>query len=494
MGKINLVFFSLLITLFLLINWTAINSYFSQDDFFHLRQILDKSIWEVPKFFLPSNDLGYAFYRPLSREFFGFITYNLFSLNALIFHLINVMVIFLIGVSLFRLVGLLTKSKLAQYISVIIYGLSAVHNIELFYLSSIQTLFAALFVLLSIIKFYEYCESDQRQSYYYSILFFALGLLSHESAVVVLPLIGLLRIFKKNNINFYAIKVIVSNLKPFLILFSFRILIYFFTIRLPKEEVYRPSFYLSNILNTLSWYILWTLGLPEILVDFMTLTLNFNPNFFRFYSDYASIVFPSFILLVLAIVTIILLERKTILRNRILFLLLAAFLISLTPFVFFPRHKFIYYLSLPTVFLSALLGSLFAFIQNKNLFRVGLTAFLISFALIAISTVLLNEKTYWAAKRAKAAKYIISDTLKKYPNPSPNTAFLIKNDPFYPNISKEWGSSSRQAFYILSGSDAFQLIYKDPTIKVFYEDINDQMNILGVSSERVHVVNAKFPY
>lgn len=487
-------FIFLLIIAFILINFNALNSYFSQDDFFHLRQVLGKSIHEIPNFFLPWNDLGYAFYRPLSREVFGFLSYNLFGLNPLIFHLLNALVIFLIGVNLFKFVGLLTKNRYAQNLSIMFYTLSNVHNIELFYLSSIQTLLAALFVLLSINNFYFYIEKKRKVNFWYSILFFILGILSHESAIVIIPLIGLIRIFKRPVFNLHLFKKTFFDLIPFLTLFFLRLIIYFFSVQLPKEEVYNPSFSPRSILNTLIWYILWTFGLSEILVDFMTLTLNFNPDFFRFHSNYAIVVFPSTMLIVFILSFFVFIARKAIVRNSGFIYILAAYSISLLPFVFFPKHKFVYYLSLPTVFLSALLATLTILIPNKFLSKAGLLILLVCLTLISVNTSLLNEKTYWAAKRAKAAKTIITDTLMKYPKPAKGAVFLVNNNSNYPNISKEWGSSSKQAFYILSGSDAFQLFYRDPTIKVIYEDMSSKEDILGLNSDKVYIINPYFPF
>ena len=61
--------------------------------------------------------------------------------------------------------------------------------------------------------------------------------------------------------------------------------------------------------------------------------------------------------------------------------------------------------------------------------------------------------------------------------PKGSVVYFI-NDPAYPYVAKEWGGSSKQASIILSGSDALQLLYKDPTLKVFYEDLDGVPNDL----------------
>ena len=47
----------------------------------------------------------------------------------------------------------------------------------------------------------------------------------------------------------------------------------------------------------------------------------------------------------------------------------------------------------------------------------------------------------------------------------------FKNDPNYPFIAEDWGGSSKQAFFILSGDNAAQLLYKDNSIRSYYEDL-----------------------
>lgn len=482
----------LTITSFLLIHWGPLNSYFSQDDFFHLRQVLGKSYLDIPSFFLPWNDLGYAFYRPLSRELYGFLMLNLFNLNPLPYHIVNALLILLVGICTFKFVGLVTKNTLVQLLAIFFYSLSAVHSVELYYLSSSQTLFAAFFVMLTLINYYKYLEYDKFSHFLLSAIFFFLGIISHESAVVVIPIVGILSLYKKG-LGFIFSKSFFLLTLPFLLIFSMRILIYLLTYQLPNEEVYKPSFIPGKILNTLIWYVLWSFGLPEMLVDFMTLTLKFNPNFFIWYRDFSLVVFPSFILLALSLFFLIFKNKLKILSERSFYIFLILLLTSLLPFIVFPSHKFVYYLSLPIVFFSALLATIIISGLKKSLIsNLVIVLVLITYALISSFTNFLNGITYWAAKRANAAKAIISKVTTSYPDPKPQTIFFFKDDPNYPEISKEWGSSSKQAFYILSNSDAFQLVYNDPTIKVIYEGLDG--NVKGVKSGEIYTVVAKFPY
>lgn len=69
------------------------------------------------------------------------------------------------------------------------------------------------------------------------------------------------------------------------------------------------------------------------------------------------------------------------------------------------------------------------------------------------------------------AEKIIKQIKILYPNLPRGVIVYFKNDPNYPYLTKEWGNTSKQASVILNGSDALQLLYKDPTLRVFYEDL-----------------------
>lgn len=59
-----------------------------------------------------------------------------------------------------------------------------------------------------------------------------------------------------------------------------------------------------------------------------------------------------------------------------------------------------------------------------------------------------------------------------YPTLPKGAIVYFKNDPQYPFLTQEWGGTSKQASLILNGADALQLLYNDPTLKVYYEDLS----------------------
>ena len=469
--------------------FTAINSYFSQDDFFHFRAIMDKSLVNVPSFFL-SSQKDYAFYRPLTRETYNLVIYSIFKLNPFVFHLINFVLILLNGFLTYVICLTLTKKRFIAFLAVLIFLFSSVHSVELYYLSSDQTLFATTFVIFGFLSYINFSKSLKKRYYFLSILFFLLGLFSHESAVSLVPILIVAEFWLlRKSIN---LKTSFLRLTPFLMLVFLRFILHFFEVNVSDQSVYQMSLSPSNIFNTLAWFLLWSFGLPEMMVDFMTLRLKFNPNFFIWYKNYAMIIFPLVSVLFLISTGLLVRFWKIFLKDKIFVFWLLAYILSTLPFLFFPHHKFVYYLSLPLVFFSCFFATILSkIILLKKFPKILIVVALGAYIIVAYQTIKINEITYWAAKRANSAKQIVSNIKKEYPTVKKGTVFYIKNDPTYPFIAKEWGTSSKQAFYILSGSDAFKLIYNDPSINVYFED-ND---ILPFSiDQNIIVYVARFPY
>ena len=483
-------FLAFIFILFFLFLWfnKSINSYFSQDDFFHLRLIMDKDITDIPWFF--TNYLeGQTFYRPVSRETFNLIMYKFFGLNPLPFHIFNVLLISSIGLLLFMFIKKLSKNPVFAYFTLIIYLSSSVHSIELYYLASVQTLMATIFLMLSLGFYFRFLEKKLLSYYLSSILFFLISLFCHESVIILPGIMILINLLftKDKNIRNYCLVV------PIIALALLYLLSIGNSLSLPKQQVYQPVFQPKSILNTLSWFVLWSFGLPEMMVDFVRPKLLLKEEFKIWYGYYANIVFPMLIFTFSSLLVLIVLLKKIILKDKFLFFFVASFLICISPFLFFPQHKFVYYLSLPVVWFSAAVGLILAVSwKNRNFYKAFSVILPLTFIIISYQTINLNSTTYWAAKRAQAAQVLLDQFILKYPSAQKGSIFYILDDPSYPNIAKEWGTSSQQAFYILSGSDAVRLLYNDASIKVYYQSMENLP--VDIDSNKVKKVMAKFPY
>lgn len=465
-----------------ILNWGALTTYFSQDDFFHLNVVFNKPLTDVPSFFL-SKQTDYAFYRPLSRETFNLLMYKTFGLESLPFHLINLILISVIGLYVFLLSRKIFNNQLISWFSIIIYSISSIHNIELYYLASVQMLLATIFVCSSIFSYLN-------KKILLSFIFFVLGLMSHEITIVLPGLILLIEllILEKKPFNYRSFNLFLI----FMLIDLIYLVTSLLTVSLPGQQEYKPVLSLKSILNGLGWYVAWSFGLPEILVDFVGSGLKLNPNFIKWYSSYISAILPAFISIFFSLI-ILLLFLWNKLNKKSLFFLGSTFVVSVSPFLLFPQHKFIYYLILSQVWFAISLGMILSIAwSKKGIYRLITLGFIVSLAIVSYHTIKINEITYWAAKRAVAAEYILNDLKVRYPKVDSGTIFFVQDDPKYPVIAEEWGTSSKQAFYILSGKDAFQLFYRDPSIKVYYQAFDQPPK--SNSQNKIILYTAKFPY
>lgn len=452
---------------------------------------MTKDITDIPSFYVSLQN-EYAFYRPLSRETFNLLMLRTFKLNPLPFHVINYLLIIFNSILCFTLVKKISGEKILAIFSSLLFSLSAIHSIELYYLASVQTLLSTFFLLLSL-YFYTYLLIKKNiKIYLLSILFYIFALLSHETAIVLSGILFVLTIFFKINKKFS-----IKNIY-YLIPFIFITVIYLFSTglfnHLPSQKVYAPIFSLKSIINTLSWYILWSFGLSEIIIDYVGPKFQINSNLLKWYSDYIQIVISSFVMLVLSIIYYVYAYKRKLLNNIYFLLVIAfAYILSLSPFLFFPQHKSSYYMSFSTIWFSIFIAIILNIVwQNQKLAKIWVMIWIFLFAIISFQTSSLDKLTYWAAKRSVAAEYLLKNIKKTYPTLQNNAVFYIKNDPKYPFIAKEWGGSSKQAFYILSGADALKLTYNNPNLKVFFED----MDKLPANINQFQIVSytAKFPY
>src|SRR2546430_2497533 len=109
----------LFIILFISLNFRALTSYFSQDDFFHLNEISEKRYLDIPTFFI-FRQTSFGFYRPLSRETFNLLMLKTFGLNPLPFHLVNLGLILSISFLVFLISKRIFNSQLISVLSTII--------------------------------------------------------------------------------------------------------------------------------------------------------------------------------------------------------------------------------------------------------------------------------------------------------------------------------------------------------------------------------------
>lgn len=453
--------------------------YFAQDDFFHFKvSLTDGSFKQFLNLFAfyPSEEKYIAYYRPIFREVLFNILYNLFGLNHIpyrvlhfIIHFINIYLVYTLTQKIFQ------KKQIAFFVS-FFFGISSAHIGTLYW--GIQILGVTMLIISTLILFIKFLETYKNKFLISSFLTFLLALGSHElAAVTPILLVGLIFIYLPSK----SVKINIFRLLPFfLIVIPYVYLDITKTGYSSKDLQYSPVINLKTTLNTFTWYSGWSLGLPEMLVDFVLPGLKLNPDLMRYWGNYFLIIFPTFavslIFLWLLIIYLLLVKRNIFYTKKFLFLLLW-FPLSLLPVLFLPLHKFTYLLSssLPAFWgsIGFIIFNAYWYLKKKfpNLAISVLMIFTISIFLLNITSILLGHSTYWAAQRGKIAEKLILEVTSKYPTIPKGSVIYFTNDPIYPYVAKDWGGSSKQASVILSGSDALQLMYKDPTLKVFYEDL-----------------------
>lgn len=459
--------------------------YFTGDDFFHF--VVAGTDGTLSGFinlfgFHPFEERGIAFYRPLFRDGLYHFYYYLFGLSVtpfrftqLLLHFANISLVY---VFIHRLFG----KRLVTLFSTFFYAVTAAQVGSLYYLAGgIQAQGATLFMLASLVVW------EKRKVL--SFLFFILGLMSHELAIVTFVLLAGLELLKvkggfSKNLVFKTGIEIKRKLWLFAVVAFLYLYLNFFVIGFSESEAqYSPDFSIGSVLNTLMWYVGWAIGLPEMLVDFVGSRFKLNPNLMRHWGDYFRIIFPAFFVTLGAIVVsklIIFKNKRSILHDRRVVFLFLWIPLALLPVIFLPIHKKTYYLATALPAFWGLIGYFFVNVYEvlKSKSKIAGQAFLtiVSLALVILNltSTKLSDETYWAAKRGRLAEKLLINITETYPKLPKGANIYIKNDPNYPKISGDWGGSSTQANYILNGSDALRLWYEDPTLNVYYEDLVEE--------------------
>ena len=428
---------------------------FFQDDFYHLTLAQADSLSSFFHFFLPSSLGQTGLYRPLSVQVYYFLGQKFFGLNSFYYHLFNFGIFSLTILVSFKIFNFLFKDNKRSYFATLIYAISAFHFTTLSFLWGIEELFVCLFYFLAV--YHYFCRK-----FSLSLIFFVLALLCRETAIT-LPIV----LFVWELLNAKQFK---RTTPFFIILFlylSFR-LFYHIT---PDSNIYLLSFSPKVIFNNYFWFFSWGIGAPENLIDF-TSAFKISPRFFQIYPPLSELIVIFYLTLVILIlirlVTITFVDKAflKVKESRNLFLFFSFwFLIGLLPFAILVNHRFAFYLEIPFLGLAGLLMILF-FRTKLELF------FLFVFFLTSFLTTKFYSKFYWGITRAQEAKIIIAKLKEKYPKLPRGASLYFLNDPDYYSPSKEWGGSSTQASHTLSGCNGPRVIYKDPTLTCYYEDVN----------------------
>jgi hypothetical protein len=367
--------------------------FFTNDDFFFLNIGRAGNIREFLNFFsLAGGPEGFGMYRPLTTQAFYFMSWKFLNLSPFPLHIISFMFFFAIVYLVYRLSAEITKNEKVGLISAFLYAVSATHFGQLYYLAAFQELGMTLFVLLS-------CLTFVKGKNVLSFIFFVLAIMSKETAVVTPLLFVLIYFFRKYNgekvINFKKLLIFIF---PFTVCLFAYLLVRFQWYGFASGDSYIWDFSIKKFVNTSAWYLLWSLNIPESLVDFVGPGLKINSNLFVFWGKQINPILISFLiegLLLLAMLIKLLFNRLKEKINKsdpILIFCIGWFFISLLPVIFLPLHKFSFYLTLPLI--GVVLRIAYVLVNSKiNRFIVG--AFLIAWTTTSVLTLKFTYDTNW---------------------------------------------------------------------------------------------------
>ncbi len=428
----------------------SLSVFFSGDDWAHMRVSQIINFQEFINFFsFTRTEQSLAFYRPLPQQVFFNIFSWLFKFNSLPYHVFVLACFALSLYLLYQLAKKLNFSDRQANLSVLIYGIAVANFPRIYFLSAFQDVLLPLFVIASLIFFLD-------KKYLWSLVFYILSLLSKETAVVTpILIVGLLIYTKKINWK---------PLTPFIIITIFYLFFRFKFFGGAVGDSYVYDFSIKKTLNTLFWYILWTFGAPETLVDYVSSGLRIVPKFFSDFPLWSKIILVELGSLFSVFAISVLLLKKELLKNyRLIIFCLFIFLVSLGPVIFMPWHKFTHALSLPMVGSSLLLGY---FLSNRKLYS---NLFVVAFIVTNLSVNLFLFTRHYSVNRSRISEKVYQYFSNQFPKLPKNSYFVFTNNPSSPNQGK---NHSKELSLALSQSDFFKVFYGERTLKVFYQDLD----------------------
>jgi hypothetical protein len=455
--------FKFLILLFVgfIIFYPSLFTFYTNDDFFFLNISNTNSLLGFFSFFnLAGNPDGFGMYRPLTTQAYYFLSWKLFNLNPIGLHLFSFIFFFAVIYLVHKLIYELSKNEKIAFIGALLYTVSSSHYAHLYYLAAFQELGVALFVLLSVISFF-------KKRTLFSILFFVLGLLSKETAVVTPLLILAVQIYRQQlGVKALPMKTLVKSIIPHVIILGFYLFARFFYYGFATGDSYVWDFSVKKFANTIMWYVLWSFNLPETLVDFIGPGFRLNPNLFVYWSKQMIPIFLMFGLEVLLIIIVMIkgigLKSKTFTKENNANSLFSAlwFVISLLPVAFLPLHKFTFYLTVPLVGTVFRLSYLVVKTKVSNFF---IALFITVWTVLSVLSLKHTINTNWITRSQEISRKSYDFIRENYQKIDRDIVFAdTENDSDLP-----WSPTS-VVKTALSDQNFFEVFFPDFPYKIYY--------------------------
>jgi hypothetical protein len=356
-------FFVLLFGLILFLFKNAFSINFFSDDYFFLKISRALTVTDFANFFSPIREHSY---KPVGTEVYYYLI-HLFGDNIFIGHLITFIVFFVGLYYLHRVILKTSRIRWLANIAIFLYGINFVHVFQLYYFGTFQEVAMLTFLAMALSFFLDL-------KLLRAGLFFVLALLSKETAVlfaVFLPMF--IYIFHKDKLAKYkkGLLALIAVAGVFTLLYQYSL---GHVTQLENYKIHlNPRLFANNVM----WYLLWSLGLPNYMPDYMTSI--FSPpikEFWKVFVNYPEtkiyfgLLFGYLGAYILSL-TAFVLKQKRYFKNiaYMAAFSLLSFVLFIGPIGFF-LHKWMIRLTLPLVFISLFQGyTLYLFYKTGGFYR-----------------------------------------------------------------------------------------------------------------------------
>lgn len=407
---------------------------FSQDDWYFLSISRAHAFADVLNFFNPAAQSGFAFFRPLGTQLYYYFATLIAGMEfaPILMHLFMILLQIASAILVYHLLlALKYPSFLAKCVAMIYASTSAVF-LSLYYIAATQQLLATFFSLLSLYSFVQ--KKPLRVA-----LYWALALLSKETAIMTPVIAVLLTQLNKPNLSFLKHW---RQFVPYVL-----VGLSYIALRLISPPAVQSEYHFvfgGNVISTLRWFLLFGYGTPEEWIRYGLAKGALNIN--GIVADYGLLgllnLSATIILLIITLYSFL----KTGRTHRP-WLYLTWWFLGLAPILFLQNHRYPHYLDLSLIPLLLLtLDS----IKRYQLAIVGV------FLVASYTAITISSSSHWTVGRSNISERAITYFAK---NQVCNATHLIFAAPApYP---AELG-------YALSLENGPRVICNNPLLKVEY--------------------------
>ena len=405
-------FFSFIVLINIFVFFPVFSIFFGSDDFFVLSQVQVENIKGFFELFLPHSQVVY--YRPLGIQFYFWFVKFFFGLNPLAFHLITFIFHIANSILVYYIAQKLGNNEKITYLTCFLWSLSPIHYLSLAWIVNFSFIFVTFFFFLSLLF---WLNKKNNLSY----ISFFIGMFVNEF-ILVLPVF---LIFYELLIGKSKTKKFLKQLSPF-----FLIIAPYFLLRLflpgKYEGVYVWKFDF-DILNTIKWYFLWSLGWAETMKDqmknFYYIRTSFRNSFpektFIYLSAFfifiaCFLILPTCLLLFKGLKTYTEFIKKEINIFLTCFIL---FFLALLFVIFTSDHIYPHYLTIAGF--GIYFGFSYFFVKALDFTKKRILEYVFIFfwagwwIFLSFTTVRFNAQVHWVPRNANFAKKLIYDLKEK---------------------------------------------------------------------------------